>query len=97
MNVPSKKSRLEQIILNVYDWLLSRIAHFNSGWDNDKETKNKTKKNIYLKTRNLNSKILIFILINNSCVYTETIKRFGLSKTTGMILVINVKRESTEK
>ena len=41
--------------------------------------------------------MLIFILINNSCVYTETIKRFGLPKTTGMILVINVKRESTEK
>ena len=34
-------------------------------------------------------KTLIF-----SCFYTETTKRFGLHKTTGVILVINIKTES---
>ena len=35
------------------------------------------------------NKSLIF-----SCFYTETTKRFGLHKTTGVILVINIKTES---
>ena len=34
---------------------------------------------------------------DNSCVYTETIKCFRLPKTPGIISVINVKTESTEK
>ena len=34
---------------------------------------------------------------NYACFHTDTIRRFGLPKTTEVILVINVKAEFTKK